>query len=178
MHDRRKVTVSIRMPSADIRRVKQLAERLAVRESDVIRFAVRMMLERLGPLCDREVTGANLVPVFVEYGAELLRFFDLDSARLDAIINGNTEPERQISREDVALLALTQTQQPYAALRLRELQKDDGETTGERKAELAGLLRQYLYEKYLYRQSDARAKDVPKDALKDTKVLKMLGVTK
>lgn len=168
MQDRRKVTVSIRMPAGDVRRVKQLSERLAVRESEVIRFAVRMMMDRVGPLCDRELTGSSLVPVFVEYGAELLRFFDLDSARLDAIING-TDREREISREDIALLALTQTQQPYAALRLRELQKDDGGSTGERRAEVAALLRQYLYDKYLTRQNGKESRPP------DTKVLQVVG---
>jgi tetratricopeptide (TPR) repeat protein len=55
------------MNGADVRNVKRLAQRLAVRDSDVIRFAVKCMLARLGPLYDLEVKGRNLVPVFVEY---------------------------------------------------------------------------------------------------------------
>jgi hypothetical protein len=144
----RKQAVSIRMNAADIRKVKRLAMRLGVRDSDVIRFAVKSTLTRLGPLYDPEVQGRNLVPVFVEWGNELLRFFDLDAARLDAIINEGTEPGSRVDREDIALLALTASQEPYAALQLRAL--DRGEHLGQTQAELSESLRRYLYSKYLY----------------------------
>jgi hypothetical protein len=147
--DSRKQAISIRMNGADIRKVKKLAQRLAVRDSDVIRFAVKCMLTRLGPLYDPEVKGRNLVPVFVESGAELLRFFDLDAARLEAVINEGVEPSRQVERGDIALLALTGGQEPYAALLLSELNKE--ECSGASAGELANSLRQYLYEKYVYR---------------------------
>ena len=71
------------MNGADIRKVKKLAGRLGVRDSDVIRFAVKSMLGRLAPLIDSEVHGRNLVPVFVESGAELLRFFEIDASKLE-----------------------------------------------------------------------------------------------
>ena len=41
MVDSRKQAISIRMNGADVRKVKKLAQRLAVRDSDVIRFAVK-----------------------------------------------------------------------------------------------------------------------------------------
>src|SRR3974390_1642379 len=97
----RKQAMSIRMHAADVRKVKRLAERLGVRDSDVIRFAVKRMLARLGPLHDPEVRGHNLVPVFVESGVELLRFFELDAARLEAIINDGVEATRRVDRDDV-----------------------------------------------------------------------------
>jgi len=75
------------MNVSDVRKLKKLASRLGVRDSDVIRFAVKSMLTRLGPLYDAEMRGRALVPVFVEFGTELLRFFDLDGARLEAIVN-------------------------------------------------------------------------------------------
>ena len=81
MVEGRKQAVSIRMTTTDVRKVKRLASRLGVRDSDVIRFAVKSTLAKLGPLYDPEVQGRNLVPVFVEWGSELLRFFDLDAAR-------------------------------------------------------------------------------------------------
>src|SRR5215469_192925 len=111
------------MNAADVRKVKRVAARLGVRDSDVIRFAVKSMLARLGPLYDSEVHGRNLVPVFVESGAELLRFFDIDAARLEAIINDGVEPDRRVERDDIALLALTSSQEPYAALKLSELNR-------------------------------------------------------
>ena len=139
------------MNSSDVRKVKRLAGRLGVRDSDVIRFAVKGMLARIGPLHDPEVRGRNLVPVFVESGAELLRFFELDAARLEAIINEGVDPGRRVERDDIALLALTGAQLPYAQLKLSELSRREAEPP-----EVTGgvnPLRQYLYDKYVYRQS-------------------------
>jgi hypothetical protein len=145
----RKQAVSIRMNAADVRKVKRLASRLGVRDSDVIRFAVKSMLARLGPLYDSEVHGRNLVPVFVESGAEVLRFFDIDASRLEAIINPGVDAERRVERDDIALLALTGSQEPYAALKLSELNRS--ERKRQNPAELSESLRQYLYAKYVYR---------------------------
>jgi hypothetical protein len=149
----RKQAVSIRMNSADVRKVKKLASRLGVRDSDVIRFAVKNMLGRLGPLYDPEVHGRNLVPVFVESGGELLRFFDIDASKLETIINNGVDADRRVEREDIALLALTGTQEPYAALKLSEL--DRTERRRQTAAELSDSLRQYLYAKYVYRPAGA-----------------------
>ena len=149
MIESRKQAVSIRMNAADVRKVKKLAQRLGVRDSDVIRFAVKCMLGRLGPLYDPDARGRNLVPVFVESGAELLRFFELDATRLETIINEGVDTGRRVDRDDIALLALTGAQEPYAALMLRELNRDDGARS--RVAELSESLRVYLYDKYVYR---------------------------
>jgi hypothetical protein len=137
------------MNGTDVRKVKKLANRLGVRDSDVIRFAVKNMLARLGPLYDPEVHGRNLVPVFVESGAELLRFFDIDASKLEAIINNGVDVDRRVERDDIALIALTGTQEPYAALKLSEL--DRTERRRQTAAELSESLRQYLYAKYVYR---------------------------
>jgi hypothetical protein len=149
----RKQAVSIRMNTADVRKVKKLSQRLGVRDSDVIRFAVKCMLARLGPLYDPQIRGRNLVPVFVESGAELLRFFDLDATRLEAIINDGAEIDRRVDRDDIALLALSGAQQPYAALMLSELNR--GERGLSRAGELSASLRQYLYDKYVHRGAEA-----------------------
>jgi hypothetical protein len=137
------------MSSADVRRVKKLAQRLGVRDSDVIRYAVRGMLARLGPLYEPESRGRALVPVLVEAGADFLRFFDLDAGRLDAIVNSDVDAEKKVSREDLALLALAGVQEPYAALRLSELSQLDERLL--RSSDLSSSLRQYLYDKYVYR---------------------------
>ena len=137
------------MNGTDVRKLKRLALRLGVRDSDVIRFAVKSMLAKLGPLFDPEVRGRNLVPVFVESGAELLRFFDIDAAKLEAIINNGVQPDRRVDREDIALIALTGAQEPYAALKLVELDRSDRARRSP--AELSESLRQYLYAKYVYR---------------------------
>jgi len=150
----RKQAVSIRMSAADVRKVKKLAQRLGARDSDVIRFAVKSMLARLGPLHDNEVRGRNLVPVFVESGNELLRYFELDALRLDSIINEGAERERRVESDDIALIAMSGLQQNYALLRLSSLGKNDGDGEGNG---LSQSLRHYLYEKYVYRHNGGEA---------------------
>lgn len=153
------------MNGTDVRKVKKLAARLGVRDSDVIRFAVKSMLAKLGPLYDSEAHGRNLVPVFVESGAELLRFFEIDAAKLEAIINGGVDADRHVDRDDIALLALTSAQEPYAALKLSELEQTE---RPRRPVELLESLRQYLYAKYVYRPAGAepRPGDTPRDAVR------------
>jgi hypothetical protein len=169
----RKQAISIRMNAADVRKVKKLAQRLGVRDSDVIRFAVKCMLARLGPLYDPEVKGRNLVPVFVESGSELLRFFELDAARLDAIINGEADVTKRVDRDDIALLALSGAQEPYAALMLSELSRDDRKRS--RVGQLSDSLRQYLYEKYVYRGNGEGAEDDDQAASLDPIELALVG---
>ncbi len=146
--------MSIRINSGDVAKVKRLAQRLGVRDSDIVRFALKTMLQRLVPLTDPDVRGRNLVPVFVESGVELLRYFDLDAARLEAIINDSTGNERRVEREDIALLALSGSQDPYAAIKLSELNHQDDQLL--RNGELSSSLRRYLYEKYVYRGNNVR----------------------
>jgi hypothetical protein len=118
--ENRKKAISIRMSTADVRRVKKLAQRLNVRDSDVIRFAVKGMLARLGPLYEPEAQGRNLVPVLVEAGAEFL----------------------------------SGVQEPYAALKLSELNNTDERLL--RSSDLSSSIRQYLYDKYIYRPGAER----------------------
>jgi hypothetical protein len=145
--DSRKQAVSIRMGAADVRKVKKLAARLGVRDSDVIRFAVKSMLARLGPLYDDEVRGRSLVPVFVESGSDLLRYFDLDATRLESIINDGAGEERQVSSDDIALIAMSGVQENYAMLKLSSMGSIGADEHG-----LSNSLRSYLYEKYVYRR--------------------------
>lgn len=159
MIEGRKQAVSIRMNGSDVRKVKKLAARLGVRDSDVIRFAVKSMLAKLGPLYDPDVHGRNLVPVFVESGAELLRFFEIDATKLEAIINNGVHADRRVDRDDIALLALTGAQEPYAALKLSELEQNERPRRGP--AELLESLRQYLYAKYVYRSLPAASETQP-----------------
>lgn len=160
MVESRKQAVSIRMNSTDVRKVKRLAARLGVRDSDVIRYAVKTMLAKLGPLYDSEVHGTSLVPVFVESGAELLRFFDIDASKLEAIINNGVQGEGRVEHDDIALLALTGAQEPYAALKLSQLERT--ERPRQSSAELLESLRQYLYAKYVFRPTSPG--DAPRDA--------------
>jgi hypothetical protein len=147
--DQRKQAVSIRLGESDIRNVKRIAKRLGVRDSDIIRFALKSTLSRIAPLCDPEIRGRNLVPVLVESGDELIRYFELDAFRLEGIINENVDEGRQVDRDDIALLAMSGLREEYLVMRLKDANGTPVDAAPQHRS-----LRRYLYEKYVYRSSD------------------------
>jgi hypothetical protein len=144
--EQRKQAVSIRLGESDIRNIKRIAGRLGVRDSDIIRFAIKTTLNRIAPLCDPDIRGRNLVPVLVESGDELIRFFELDAFRLESIINENVDEGRQVERDDVALLAMVGLREEYLMMRIK-----DGTGVPADPASNGRSLRRYLYDKYIYR---------------------------
>jgi hypothetical protein len=150
--DQRKQAVSIRLGDSDIRNIKRIAKRLGVRDSDIIRFAIKSTLGRIAPLCDQGIRGRNLVPVLVESGDELIRYFELDAFRLESIINDKAEEGRQVDRDDVALLAMSGLRDEYLLMRIKE----GGRASESESSEQAHSLRRYLYDKYVYRNSENR----------------------
>ena len=152
MVDQRKQAVSIRLGDSDIRNIKRIAKRLGVRDSDIIRFAIKSTLGRIAPLCDHGIRGRNLVPVLVESGDELIRFFELDAFRLETIINDKAEEGRQVDRDDVALLAMSGLRDEYLLMRIKDGRPAEGEASAQTHS-----LRRYLYDKYVYRNSENRS---------------------
>jgi hypothetical protein len=147
--EQRKQAVSIRLGESDIRNIKRIARRLGVRDSDIIRFAIKSTLNRIAPLCDPGIRGRNLVPVLVESGDELIRYFELDAFHLESIINDNVEGGRQVDRDDIALLAMSGLREEYLVMRMT-----DGNATAVDAAAQERSLRRYLYDKYVYRSAD------------------------
>jgi hypothetical protein len=131
---------------SDIRNIKRAAKRLGVRDSEIIRFAIKSTLHRIAPLCDAGFRGRNLVPVLVESGEELIRYFELDAHHLEAIINGNVEAARQVERDDIALLAMGGLRDEYLLMRMTDDVGAGGDASREPRS-----LRGYLYDKYVYR---------------------------
>lgn len=159
--DRRKQPISIRMSAADLRNVKRLSKRLGVSDSDVVRFATKMMLSRLAPLSDMQICGKRLVPVFVESGTDLFRYLELDAMRLESIINEGADETSRVDHEDIQLIAMSGIQQSYAKLRLSSLGTSKTPVSrpngaGEQE-ELSSSLRSYLYDKYVYRNDELRS---------------------
>jgi hypothetical protein len=147
--DQRKQAVSIRLGESDIRNIKRIARRLGVRDSDIIRFAIKSTLNRIAPLCDPAIRGRNLVPVLVESGDELIRYFEIDAFRLESIINENVEQGRQVERDDIALLAMSGLREEYLVMRLKDGRGAQVDETAQDRS-----LRGYLYDKYVYRSAD------------------------
>ena len=149
MVDQRKQAVSIRLGESDIRHIKRIAKRLGVRDSDIIRFALKVTMSRIAPLCDPAIRGRNLVPVLVESGDELIRYFELDAFRLESIINEGVDEGRQVDRDDIALLAMSGLRDEYLVMRLK-----DGNGASPDPSSPARSLRGYLYDKYVYRNAE------------------------
>jgi len=146
----RKQAISLRVAATDLRRLKKLAERLGVRDSDVIRFAVKTMLARVAPLCDHSVRGRALLPVFLEAGSDLCRHFDLDAARLEAVVNDGVGKDQQVESDDLQLIAVAGIPQTYGKPRLSKAPPGLAKERRAPHAEdpLSGQLRGYLYSKY------------------------------
>jgi hypothetical protein len=132
-----------------------MAQRLGVRDSDIIRFAVKSMLSRIAPLCDDAIRGRNLVPVLVESGDELIRYFELDAYRLDSIINEQAGASTRVDRDDIALLAMSGLREQYLVMRMQ-----DGTAMPQEPAP-GRSLRNYLYDKYVYRNEEYRQSESP-----------------
>jgi len=98
--------ISLRLSDADIRRIKAVSGRLGVRESDLLRFAIRTLLNQLSPLADPAVRGRELVPMLLEHGAEIVREFGLDHHALAALVNEGVVGDDQVSRADLTALML------------------------------------------------------------------------
>lgn len=141
--ENQKQCVSVRLSTNDIRKIKRIAERLNVSDSDVIRFGIKGMLSKLRPLSDDTSAGSQLLPVFLEHGNEVVRYFDFDAERLEHIINENTESDQRIDRVDIELLAMHSVFPNYLKIQLEKLL---GDTVEDK--ELMPNLRQYLYDKY------------------------------
>ena len=155
MVDQRKQAVSIRLGESDVRNIKLIAQRLGVRDSDIIRFAIKSMLSRLAPLCDSEIRGRHLVPVLVESGDELIRYFELDAYRLNNIINDQADREVRVDRDDIAVLAMSGLRDQYLLMRMQ-----DGKVVPQEPAKPVRSLRNYLYDKYIYRTEEPRQAEV------------------
>jgi len=162
MQEGRKQAVSLRLGSGDIRKIKRLAKRLGVRDSDVIRYALKVALAKLAPLCDPGVRGRALMPVFVDTGVEILQHFDLDEENLDRIINDGVEPGERVEHTDLQLMAMIGMQRGYAKLSLRDLQESIASAPPANGSHglddtLSTSFRQHLYAKYVHTDVAAKA---------------------
>jgi hypothetical protein len=158
--DKRKQAVSIRLGASDVRNIKRMAQRLGVRESDVIRFAIKSMLNRISPLCDDGITGRNLLPVLIESGDELIRHFELDAYRLEGIINERARDDARVDRDDIALLAMSGLREQYLVMRLHSNGSAAADTPKH-------SLRMYLYDKYIYRNEEGKNGDAREAAVNE-----------
>lgn len=151
----KKQAISVRIGEADLGNLRRLARRLGVRDSDVIRVAIKSLLAKWSPLHDASVRGKNLVPVFLENGSDLFRHFELDTPRLDSIINDGAGDDGRVEMEDIQLIAMSGIQRSYLRWRLDQVGNHSNATDPNKQVDADGdsveqTLRQYLYEKYVH----------------------------
>lgn len=136
--------ISVRLRGSDIDKIKSIARRLDVSDSEIFRFGIRLAMARLLPLLDDKACGFRVLPVFVENDAELVRHFDMDATHLDRVINERcADPETRVDPADLNLLTLHGLPSDYLRLRMQELIGESVEGMSVWKA-----LRVYLYKKY------------------------------
>jgi len=114
-----KKNISVRLGIGDLRRIKEIALRLDVKESDVFRFAVKSLSTRLMPLINRQLQGVPMLVVLLESGEDLLRYFEFDAYQLDKLINGDGD-DKVVAEEDIELLAIGIVNSEYIADRLSD----------------------------------------------------------
>lgn len=145
MDESKKPLVSLRLLHADLERLGTLAKRLRVRESEIIRFALRLTFAKLVLLLDENARGRDLIPVFLECGAELTSHFDLDPRTLDAIINGVLDdPLKKVDGEDIELISMLHLSGRLPRAMPKGLSREEIGRHG-----FSDALRHYLNEKYI-----------------------------
>ena len=143
MFETKKQNVSVRMNTSDLQQLKEIAQRLRVRESEVFRFAVRSTLRKLLPLNDISVRGRDLLPVLIEFGSELVSFFGMDQRQFNEIINDGVAEELKVEKEDIELLSMCANREQYVYLKLKHVVNTRLPPMGA-----IALVKQYLMEKY------------------------------
>ena len=146
MTDGKIQNVSMKLCQSDVERVRTIARRLRVRESDVIRFALRLAFAKLAPLHDQNARGRDLIPVFLECGPELAYHFDLDSRTLESIVNGDlNDPRKKVDAHDIEILAVSHMMPSYHfESKLKGLPRIKTD-----RLDFSGSLQQYLHDKYI-----------------------------
>ena len=157
MIDDKKQTVSVRMSASDHNKMKEIASRLHVRESDLFRFAVKSAITKLLPLYDKNFKGKDLIPLFIEFGHELTNYFELDTMRLDEIINEGVEKESDnyVEYDDLNLIAMSGIRENHLYIRLNYLNQEFS-NGGQMEHEKHSLLKRYLYRKYVEESRGSR----------------------
>lgn len=116
-----KKNISVRLGVADLRRVKEIALRLDVKESEIFRYAVKALSTRLMPLLNRQLTGVPMLVALLESGEELLRYFEFDAQQFERLINASTpEGVARVDNEDIELLVIAGINRDYLAAQLSE----------------------------------------------------------
>ncbi len=141
-----KKNISVRLGVADLRRVKEIALRLDVKESEIFRYAVKALSTRLMPLLNRQLSGVPMLVALLESGEEMLGYFEFDVPHLERLINGSIDHLAVVEHEDIEMLAIGIINPDYLAARISEKLNASIEP-----ALAFDALQNYLFRKYQVR---------------------------
>lgn len=142
-----KKNISVRLGVADLRRVKEIALRLDVKESEIFRYAVKSLSTQLMPLLNRQLSGISMLVALLESGEDLLRYFEFDAQQFDRLINAPlVQGQAPVEMEDIELLVIAGINRDYLAAQLSEKLN-----TGIESQIAFDALRHYLFRKYQVR---------------------------
>lgn len=132
----------MRLNNDDRLAIQSMASRLFVRESELYRFAVNTLLNRMHKLHDLDCTGTDLLPLFIEFREELNQNLGLKKQQLFNIVNnGISHPEKFVAMSDIELLLL-----PQHLVRQRLLQIQNA--VAFKQYDINAWLESYFVEKY------------------------------
>lgn len=132
----------MRLNNNDRNAIQTMASRLFVRESELYRFAVNNLLNRMHQLHNLDCTGSDLLPLFIEFREELNQNLGLKKQQLFKIVNnGNAHPDKFVAMADIELLLL-----PQHLVRQRLLQIEDA--LAFRQQDISAWLESYFVKKY------------------------------
>lgn len=132
----------MRLNNNDRLAIQSMATRLFVRESELYRFAVNNLLNRMHKLHDHNCTGSDLLPLFIEFREELNQNLGLKKQQLFKIVNnGNAHPQKFVAMADIELLLL-----PQHLVRQRLLQIENA--LAVKQYDINAWLESYFVEKY------------------------------
>jgi hypothetical protein len=154
INDNSKRIVSMRINTSDFGRVKAMAKRLKARDSEVLRFVLRLGLAEMSALCRRGATPQEMLGAFALHGPALVDHFELNEARLDQLLNAD-RGEAPVTLEDLELLVVAAQSTRLLAFRLQELTG-----TAVVPEDARTFLRTYLEAKYSNPDSRVRS-DAP-----------------
>lgn len=134
--------VSMRLNDHDRIAIRRLASRMLVRESELYRFAIRHLLNRLHKLHSMDCAGSDLLPLLIDFREELSQHLGIKKQQLFKIVNGgNAHPDKFVAMSDIELLLL-----PQHTVRLRLSQTD--EAALHKQNDTGSWLKRYFAHKY------------------------------
>ena len=144
IEDNAKRSVSIRMNTSDFGKIRTIARRLRVRESEIFRYLMRRSLKAVGPLYQNDTRRREMIYVLMENNGGLISEFNLDTEKIARLFEQVcSQDDEQLDDDDLELLAMVNMPEKFLALRLSEIVGQKIEPS-----DAAATLNEYLDNKY------------------------------